>query len=156
LHNSGGDLVDSTITFASSYWCQYRTRPLELGTLPASWVGDAGNGTATTYGTPGGANPLGVSQPPSTAAASCDEVGAYPNPFRASTTIRYNLTKQSSVQLSVYNVLGQAVYATQPRVELAGSHTLTWNGQTMPQGVYFYQLTVDGKVTATRRMTLIK
>ncbi|MCU0607023.1 MAG: endonuclease [Candidatus Edwardsbacteria bacterium] len=60
LHDGGGVLVDSTITFASSYWCQYRTQPLELGTLPASWVGDAANGTSATYGTPGGANPLGV------------------------------------------------------------------------------------------------
>lgn len=60
LHDGGGTLVDSTITFGSSYWCQYRTRPLADGTLPASWAVDTGASASGTYGTPGGTNPLGV------------------------------------------------------------------------------------------------
>lgn len=63
LRDAGNNLVDSTITFASSYYCQYRTRPFADGTLSASWYGDLANGTSATYGTPGGSNPndpLGV------------------------------------------------------------------------------------------------
>ena len=62
LRDAGNALVDSTITFGT-YYCQYRSRPFSSGTLPASWYGDAANGTTATYGTPGGANPndpLGV------------------------------------------------------------------------------------------------
>ncbi|MBU1355281.1 MAG: endonuclease [Candidatus Edwardsbacteria bacterium] len=63
LHDAGGTLIDSTMTFGLSYWCQYRTRPFSSGILSASWYGDAANSTSATYGTPGGANPndpLGV------------------------------------------------------------------------------------------------
>mgnify|MGYP001411139802 CR=1 FL=1 len=63
LRDAGNNLVDSTVTFSAAYYCQYRARPFSSGTLPASWYGDAANGTTTTYGTPGGANPndpLGV------------------------------------------------------------------------------------------------
>ncbi|MDQ7798894.1 MAG: endonuclease [Candidatus Edwardsbacteria bacterium] len=63
LRDAGNNLIDSTITFGASYWCQYRSRPFSSGTLSASWYGDAANGTTATYGTPGGANPndpLGV------------------------------------------------------------------------------------------------
>ncbi|MDI6739380.1 MAG: endonuclease [Candidatus Edwardsbacteria bacterium] len=79
-----------------------------------------------------------------------------PNPFRASAVIRYSLAKPSIVRLGVYNVLGQAVYTTQPRQEAAGTHVITWNGRAMPQGVYFYQLMAGNEIVATRRMTLIK
>lgn len=79
-----------------------------------------------------------------------------PNPFRASTTISYSLAKPSTVQLRFYNILGQTVHRTQPQAVAAGTHTVTWNSRGVPQGVYFYQLTVDDEVVATRRMTLVK
>jgi endonuclease I len=79
-----------------------------------------------------------------------------PNPFRASTAIRYSLARPSTVRLGIYNVLGQAVFAGSPRQEAAGTHVITWNGRAIPQGVYFYQLMVDNKIVATRRMTVIK
>jgi endonuclease I len=63
LRDAGNNLIDSTITFGASYYCQYRAWPFADGTLPASWYGDAANATSATYGTPGGANPndpLGV------------------------------------------------------------------------------------------------
>jgi hypothetical protein len=79
-----------------------------------------------------------------------------PNPFRGTTAIRYSLARPSTVRLGIYNVLGQAVYVTHPRQEPAGTHTITWDAHRAHQGVYFYQLTINGQVYATRRMTVIK
>lgn len=79
-----------------------------------------------------------------------------PNPFRAMTAISYSLSKPATVRLGVYDALGRAVYGTRPCMETAGAHAINWNGRALPQGVYFYRLTVDNEIVATRRMVLLR
>ncbi|HTY07669.1 MAG TPA: endonuclease [Candidatus Edwardsbacteria bacterium] len=99
---------------------------------------------------------MGVAGAPAANAALAALSQNSPNPFRGSTTIRYSLAQPSTVQLSVYNILGQAVYQSRPVAVSAGSHDITWDGRSMPQGVYFYRLSVDNVTMATRRMLLVK
>ena len=54
---------------------------------------------------------------------------AYPNPFNPSTTIRYELPRQSSVTVVIYNIRGQKVKEYSYSSQNAGAHLLTWNGQ---------------------------
>ena len=85
----------------------------------------------------------------------------YPNPFNPSTTIAYDLPKQSPVRLEVYNVIGVLI-RTMLRGEVvgAGQHQIVWDGRDdrgkiVPSGVYFYRISA-GDFSASRRMTLLK
>jgi hypothetical protein len=79
----------------------------------------------------------------------------YPNPFNPMTTIDYSLPEDGFVILKVYNLLGQEV-ATLVRKEMpAGSHSIAWNAQDLPSGIYFYKITV-GNHSKTNKMVLLK
>ncbi len=52
----------------------------------------------------------------------------YTNPFNPSTTIRYELPRQSAVTLKIYNIRGQKVKEYSYSSQNAGVHQLVWNG----------------------------
>ena len=85
---------------------------------------------------------------------------SYPNPFNASTTIKYALPNDGKVTLAVYNILGQKVITLLDGIQTAGYHTVTWNGKNasgndIASGVYFYRIQF-GNETQIKRMTLLK
>ncbi len=80
----------------------------------------------------------------------------YPNPFNPSTIIEYALPSAGRVTLAVFNSLGQAVATLVKEPQSAGVHTLAFSPEaSLPSGVYFYRLTVDGRVW-TRAMLLLR
>lgn len=90
---------------------------------------------------------------------------AYPNPFNASTTIRYRLAADTDVLLSIYNLLGEKVSELVDEKQKAGEYEITWDaslaayarsGQaTLASGIYFARLTM-GSETFTEKMVLLK
>ena len=87
--------------------------------------------------------------------------GNYPNPFNPTTTIRYEVASRANVTLTVYNVLGQKVAELVNANQTAGLYEVAWNGrdtsgQTAASGVYLYRLSVDGRLSQSRMMTLLK
>ncbi|MBD3232801.1 MAG: T9SS type A sorting domain-containing protein [candidate division Zixibacteria bacterium] len=80
---------------------------------------------------------------------------AYPNPFNATATISYRLPVASSVNLDIYNVLGQRVTTLVNGNVEAGYHSVNWDASNYSSGVYFYKLKIGDKVI-TKRMTLLK
>lgn len=79
----------------------------------------------------------------------------YPNPFNPSTEISYQLPVKSIVSLKIYDALGREVQTLTNRAETAGLHSVVFNGQNLPSGVYFCRL-VSGKFTASKKLILIK
>lgn len=81
----------------------------------------------------------------------------YPNPFNPVTKIRFDIAKTSKITLRVFNVIGQEV-ATLVNNEsvTAGTKEVTFNGSTMPSGIYFYSLTNTDGFKETKKMMLIK
>ncbi len=78
----------------------------------------------------------------------------YPNPFNPATSISFDLPKQSSVVLKIFDVLGREV-ATLVNAELAaGKYTKTWNATSFTSGVYFYRLDTR-QTTGSERETFI-
>jgi hypothetical protein len=67
----------------------------------------------------------------------------YPNPFNPSTTLSFNLMKDATVTVKIYNVLGQEV-ATLLQNEMigAGLQTFKFDASNLTSGVYLY--TVSG------------
>ena len=86
---------------------------------------------------------------------------AQPNPFNPQTAIHYELFKDTSVNLGIFDVAGHLVRTLRDNVpESAGPATVIWNGRdnagrSVPSGTYLYQLKVDG-YSATERMTLVR
>ncbi|MCU0414058.1 MAG: YCF48-related protein [Ignavibacteriaceae bacterium] len=79
----------------------------------------------------------------------------YPNPFNPTTTIRYNLSEPGQVSVNIYNVLGNHIATLVQDYKSSGEHSLVWNAENEPSGVYYFQLNMNGKL-ATRKMVLLK
>ena len=84
----------------------------------------------------------------------------YPNPFNPSTTIRYHLPVAGEVDLTLYNVMGQAVRTLVQQWMPAGNYAVTWNGtddndRHLGSGTYAYRLRANGQ-QLTRHLTLLK
>ncbi len=80
----------------------------------------------------------------------------YPNPFNPATMISYTLPHAGKVAISVYNLLGQEVARLVQEQQAPGEHSVRWNAGTLGSGVYFYQLRVDDRSIATKKMLLVK
>ncbi len=79
----------------------------------------------------------------------------YPNPFNPVTTIQYELAAAADVTLEVYDVLGRKVRTLVDGANVAGVHTVAFDGAGLASGVYFYHLkTPVGQ--QVRRMVLLK
>ncbi|KAA3597874.1 MAG: T9SS C-terminal target domain-containing protein [Calditrichaeota bacterium] len=84
----------------------------------------------------------------------------YPNPFNPSTTISYNLAKDSKVSLKIYNEIGEFVKELTNGFRYEGSHNVIWdgtnnNGKSVSSGTYFYKISA-GTFTQTNKMILLK
>ncbi len=85
---------------------------------------------------------------------------AYPNPFNPITTIRYDLAKDATVQLNIYDITGRLVQTLITGNQVAGFYELQWNGRDatgrpVSSGLYLYRLQA-GKFTANNKMLLLK
>ena len=79
----------------------------------------------------------------------------YPNPFNPSTSIKFNIPKQSNVKLVIYDVIGKEVATLVNEMKQPGSYEAVFNGDNFASGVYFYRLEA-GNFTDVKKMVLIK
>ena len=79
----------------------------------------------------------------------------YPNPFNPGTTIRFRLTHASSVDLAIYNVLGEKVATLVHEEKPAGIFAVMFSASGLGSGVYFCRLQAGGLVE-TRTLLLLK
>lgn len=85
----------------------------------------------------------------------------YPNPFNPTTQIQYVLPSSSNIIVTVYNSLGQTVKVFNEGTKEAGNHNITFNGEVLASGIYFYSVqtvSTAGKqnFTAAKKMLLLK
>lgn len=81
----------------------------------------------------------------------------YPNPFKSETFIEFELGKRNPVRLAVYDVLGREVKVLIDDAELeAGHHRIKFHSENLPNGVFYYRLTIAGKPVEVKTMVLMK
>jgi hypothetical protein len=83
----------------------------------------------------------------------------YPNPFNPSTIIKYSLAKESSVKLTLYNILGKKIQELFSGRQNPGEHEIIFNASNLSSGVYFYTIEAvykEGKFKKTKKMILVK
>lgn len=79
----------------------------------------------------------------------------YPNPFNPSTNINFTMPKAGNVKIVLFNALGQEVATLFNGNKDAGFHTVQFNANGLPSGIYFYQMTSEG-FNQVRKMILAK
>jgi len=84
---------------------------------------------------------------------------ATPNPLRASTTIAFTLERSGPVSLAILDVAGRLVRTLIDAERAEGPDHIDWDGRdesgrSVPDGLYFYRLTADGRSTARKVMVL--
>ncbi len=82
----------------------------------------------------------------------------YPNPFNPTTTICYQLTNDSKVNLKVYNVIGQEVATLVDGQKQAGYHQEVFDATRYASGMYIYRVVytdASGKLASGRKTMLL-
>lgn len=83
------------------------------------------------------------------------QLGNYPNPFSASTTIRLELATGSDVRIHVYDMTGREVRMLQDGYLSMGMHEFRFEADDLPSGTYLYRVSSSsGQETGT--MTLVR
>lgn len=83
-----------------------------------------------------------------------------PNPFAASTDIRFELSEPLHVTLTIYDLLGRKIRVLVDETHGPGRYTRTWDsrdgdGRAVPSGVYLYRMTA-GAVEEGGKMLLLR
>ena len=79
----------------------------------------------------------------------------YPNPFRNSTEINYEISSSSDVSLEVYNITGKKVKHFDQGYKNAGKHVINLNVENLNAGVYYYKL-ISNNYSSTKKMIISK
>lgn len=85
----------------------------------------------------------------------------YSNPFNPNTKIKFDIasnnnSQSSDIKLIVYNVKGQEIETLVNEKLNAGTYEADFNADGLTSGIYFYSLMVDGIISETKKMILIR
>lgn len=98
---------------------------------------------------------VGISQISSNVPDAFTLYNNYPNPFNPKTIIKFDISKNAFVKLSVFNMLGEKVATLVNQNLTAGGYSVDFDGATLSSGLYFYRLETPD-FTETKRMVLTK
>ncbi len=84
----------------------------------------------------------------------------YPNPFNPSTEIQFFVAEPATIDIVVFDVLGNKVTQLVDKQFSPGQYVITWDGtdfhgNSLASGIYFYRMTSAG-FTKMRRMVLTR
>jgi len=81
-------------------------------------------------------------------------MNVYPNPFSTSTTIEYEVQQPSSVQIRIYNQLGEQVYNICENLRPKAKSRLRWSSENLPSGIYYCVLTTDKEMKTIKMIKM--
>ena len=84
----------------------------------------------------------------------------YPNPFNPTTSLRYDLSKDGFVNITIYDMMGRIVKTLVNGYETAGYKFIKWNAnnnnnEPVSAGIYLYTI-YKGELRQTKKMILLK
>lgn len=87
-------------------------------------------------------------------------LGSYPNPFRPSTTIEFQVAARTDIRVRIFDLKGALVRELMNENVAAGRHQVTWDGtdrnrSRVSSGVYFYNVEC-GTAARSGRLVLVK
>ncbi|MBN1894712.1 CotH kinase family protein [bacterium] len=82
--------------------------------------------------------------------------GNYPNPFNGLTNITYTLLTAGPVAVRIYDTLGKPVRTLVHGMHAEGSHSIVFDAEGLPSGVYFCSLESDNDCSASKKILLLR
>jgi hypothetical protein len=79
----------------------------------------------------------------------------FPNPFKENTFIQYEISSRTSVELTVFDMLGREVATLVNQKQQPDLYTISFKPDRFQQGIYIYQLKTSS-TTLRNRMILLK
>ena len=79
----------------------------------------------------------------------------YPNPFNPTTTISFSIAQSNHVTLKVFDILGREVITILNEKREAGMHSIKFDSNNLPGGLYFYKLET-GDFIEIKKMMILK
>jgi len=79
----------------------------------------------------------------------------YPNPFNPNTTIEYSLPKDCTVELCIYDVLGNLIQKLESGYKPAGNYKYIFEAKNLSSGIYYYQIKA-GDFVQVKKMMILK
>jgi len=84
----------------------------------------------------------------------------YPNPFNPTTQIRYNLSEDAMVSITIYDIMGRSIRSLVNSKQTAGYRSIRWDGKNnlgepVSAGMYIYTIQA-GEFRQTKKMVLLK
>lgn len=143
------DLSNGSTFLETGFGTTYNTITLVL-TDTSSSDSVTVNLTAT-----GATSTSAVQNSASTSASLYDLSQNYPNPFNPVTTIQFRTQNSELLTLKVYDAVGREVATLAEGRYPAGTHQVTFDGNRLSSGMYFYRLT-SGSFISTKRMMLVR
>jgi len=80
---------------------------------------------------------------------SIDKLSAAPNPFSSSTKITFNTTSNSTITLSVKNILGKTVFKKIFKTKI-GKNSIPFYKNNLSTGIYIYSIQDKKKIISKR------
>ena len=82
---------------------------------------------------------------------------AFPNPFRATTTLRFAVASEQEIVAELYDVMGRRVQTLYAGIPTANAmQTLRIDGNGLPSGLYVVRITGAGGFSTTEMVLLLK
>jgi hypothetical protein len=69
----------------------------------------------------------------------------FPNPFKNSTTIKYELLNAEKVIFRFYDINNRLILEKHEGIKPAGSNTLLLSDKNMKSGMYFYEMITESQ-----------
>ncbi len=83
----------------------------------------------------------------------------YPNPTTGPTRFIFTLSEKGLVKINVFNSLGGKIHELKVGNKNPGTYSISWDlkhpgGQPLADGLYFYNLEVNGEIIQTNRLII--
>lgn len=84
----------------------------------------------------------------------------YPNPFNPETRIEFSISRNTRVQITIFNIKGEPIRKLVDKTFAAGKSSMIWDGKDeigriAPSGIYLYEMKA-GDVRIARRLTVLR
>ena len=95
-------------------------------------------------------------KPSSYSPAGIGSLRSYPNPFRTTTQLVFDLPEPANVRVEVYDAFGRSVTVLSNAYRDAGRHEVRFEAGRLAGGAYTVRVTTDNGQVASRRVVLVR
>ena len=114
-----------------------------------------GNGTGNNFALVKYSPLIGIKRIGEMVPAENNLMQNYPNPFNPVTNIRFDISKNSFVNLKIYNILGAEIKTILNEQLAPGKYSVEFDGSNLASGTYFYRINTQD-FSQTMKMEILK